>query len=184
MMVGPSSRSPWITGRIPGLVPGRESGLTRSGEPVERKTTMTPGPTGKLDAGAQVLVSGPEGELLDWRRIDWRRVEDQVRRLRQRIFTASRAGDLRRVRRLQRLMLRSRANTLLSVRRGDRAQRRSLDITFVLLGDAVGHNWRQWKDHLSYIDYAVVAIAIGVLIAWLTSRGRRGARGRGSTADT
>ena len=57
-------------------------------------------------------------------------------------------------------------------------------ITFVLLGDAVGHNWRQWKDHLSYIDYAVVAIAIGVLIAWLTSRGRRGARGRGSTADT
>ena len=78
---------------------------------------MTPEPTGKLDAGAQVLVSGPEGELLDWCRIDWRRVEDQVRRLRQRIFTASRAGDLRRVRRLQRLMLRSRANTLLSVRR-------------------------------------------------------------------
>ena len=74
-------------------------------------------PTGKLDASAAALVSGPEGELLDWRRIDWRRVEGQVRRLRQRIFTASRAGDLQRVRRLQRLMLRSRANTLLSVRR-------------------------------------------------------------------
>jgi RNA-directed DNA polymerase len=40
-----------------------------------------------------------------------------VRRLRQRIFTASRAGDLKRVRNLQKLMLRSRANTLISVRR-------------------------------------------------------------------
>jgi RNA-directed DNA polymerase len=37
--------------------------------------------------------------------------------LRQRIFTASRAGDLPKVRRLQKLMLRSRANTLVSVRR-------------------------------------------------------------------
>jgi RNA-directed DNA polymerase len=37
--------------------------------------------------------------------------------LRQRIFTASKDGDLKRVRRLQRLMLRSRANTLVSVRR-------------------------------------------------------------------
>ena len=45
------------------------------------------------------------------------RVEDDVRRLRQRIFTASKAGDLARVRSLQKLMLRSRANTLLSVRR-------------------------------------------------------------------
>jgi RNA-directed DNA polymerase len=37
--------------------------------------------------------------------------------LRQRIFTASRDGDLKKVRNLQKLMLRSRANTLLSVRR-------------------------------------------------------------------
>jgi RNA-directed DNA polymerase len=37
--------------------------------------------------------------------------------MRQRIFTAAKAGDLRRVRRLQRLMLRSRSNTLASVRR-------------------------------------------------------------------
>jgi RNA-directed DNA polymerase len=36
---------------------------------------------------------------------------------RQRIFTASKAGDLARVRNLQKLMMRSRANTLLSVRR-------------------------------------------------------------------
>ena len=40
-----------------------------------------------------------------------------VRRLRQRIFTASQAGELKRVRNLQKLMLRSRANALVSVRR-------------------------------------------------------------------
>lgn len=38
--------------------------------------------------------------------------------MRQRIFTASQAGDLKQVRSLQKLMLRSRANTLLSVRGG------------------------------------------------------------------
>jgi RNA-directed DNA polymerase len=78
---------------------------------------MTPEPEDKLDAAARVAVSGPEDETLDWRRIDWRRAERNVRRLRQRIFTASKAGDLQRVRRLQALMLRSRSNTLVSVRR-------------------------------------------------------------------
>jgi RNA-directed DNA polymerase len=63
------------------------------------------------------VVSGPEDAILDWRQIDWRSVEENVRRLRQRIFTASKAGDLPRVRRLQRLMLRSRSNALVSVRR-------------------------------------------------------------------
>jgi RNA-directed DNA polymerase len=77
--------------------------------------TMTPEPEDKLDAAD--AVSGPEDAGLDWRRIDWRQVEENVRRLRQRIFTASKAGDLPRVRRLQTLMLRSRSNTLLSVRR-------------------------------------------------------------------
>ena len=63
------------------------------------------------------MVNGPEDAPFDWRQVDWRRVEDDVRRLRQRIFTASKAGDLARVRNLQKLMLRSRANTLVSVRR-------------------------------------------------------------------
>ena len=78
---------------------------------------MTPEPEDKLDAPTKVVVSGPEDAILDWRQIDWRQVEENVRRLRQRIFTASRTGDLARVRRLQKLMLRSRSNTLLSVRR-------------------------------------------------------------------
>jgi RNA-directed DNA polymerase len=60
------------------------------------------------------VVNGPED--FDWDAVDWRRAEDEVRRLRQRIFKASQAGDLKKVRSLQKLMLRSRANTLLSVR--------------------------------------------------------------------
>jgi RNA-directed DNA polymerase len=95
---------------------------------------MTPEPKGKLDTVAMsrgtaetVLpvpavssvdaVNGPEDETTDWSSINWRRVEDDVRRLRQRIFAASQAGDLAKVRNLQKLMLRSRANTLESVRR-------------------------------------------------------------------
>jgi RNA-directed DNA polymerase len=69
---------------------------------------------GKLDT---VEVNGPEGDVVDWDAVDWRRVEDDVRRLRQRIFTATQAGDLKKVRNLQKLMLRSRANALCSVRR-------------------------------------------------------------------
>ncbi len=46
-------------------------------------------------------VNGPEDDVLDWPAIDWREVEDDVRRLRQRIFTASKAGDSKRVRNLQ-----------------------------------------------------------------------------------
>jgi RNA-directed DNA polymerase len=61
-------------------------------------------------------VNGPEDEVFDWQAIDWQAQEDNVRRLRQRIFKATQDGDLRRVRNLQKLMLRSRANTLVSVR--------------------------------------------------------------------
>jgi RNA-directed DNA polymerase len=49
--------------------------------------------------------------------VNWLSAEGNVRRLRQRIFTASQAGDLKRVRNLQKLMLRSRSNTLIGVRR-------------------------------------------------------------------
>jgi RNA-directed DNA polymerase len=63
------------------------------------------------------MVNRPEDDVIDWPSINWRQVEDDVRRLRQRIFTASRDGDLKRVRNLQKLMLRCRANTLMGVRR-------------------------------------------------------------------
>jgi RNA-directed DNA polymerase len=66
---------------------------------------------------AIAVANGPEDEITDWLSIDWQQVEDDVRRLRQRIFTATQAGDLAKARNLQKLMLRSRANALLSVRR-------------------------------------------------------------------
>jgi RNA-directed DNA polymerase len=67
-------------------------------------------------AMAALGVNGPEDDRLDWNAINWRKVEADVRRLRQRIFTASQAGDLAQVHNLQKLMLRSLSNTLLSVR--------------------------------------------------------------------
>ncbi len=51
-----------------------------------------------------------------WNDVDWRRAHRIVRNLRQRIFRAPEAGDLRKVRSLQKLLLRSYANTLVSVR--------------------------------------------------------------------
>ena len=53
---------------------------------------------GKLDTEQ---VNGPGGDDFDWDGVDWRAVEDDVRRLRQRIFKASQAQDLKRVRNLQ-----------------------------------------------------------------------------------
>lgn len=80
---------------------------------------MTTNPPEPALAGSAVdaVVNGPEDEDTDWWSIDWRQAEDDVRRLRQRIFTASQAGDLKKVRNLQKLMLRSRANAVVSVRR-------------------------------------------------------------------
>src|SRR5712692_6665935 len=84
-----------------------------------------PEPKDKLDAmggftapraSTAARVNGPEDDLDDWAAVDWRAHEDNVRRLRQRIFKATRVGDLRRVRQLQKLMPRSLSNTLVSVR--------------------------------------------------------------------
>src|SRR5436305_2767995 len=70
---------------------------------------------GKLDA--TMVVNGPEDVPSGWDAVSWRAAEENVRRLRQRIFTASKAGDLKRVRNLQKLLLRSSSNALVSVRR-------------------------------------------------------------------
>jgi N-terminal domain of reverse transcriptase len=72
--------------------------------------------TGTLDTS----VNGPEGlPLFDgdaWESTDWRRHEEQVRRLRGRIFKAVQDGDWPQARNLQKLMLRSWGNVLVSVR--------------------------------------------------------------------
>ena len=53
------------------------------------------------------IANGPEDQPRDapvqWDRIDWRAQEEQVRRLRRRIFTASREPDWPTVRNLQKL---------------------------------------------------------------------------------
>ncbi len=118
--------------------------------------TATLKPTDMLDAAAMAVVNGPEDDPLDWDQINWGQAEKEVRRLRQRIFTASQVGDLKRVRSLQKLMLRSRANTLLSVRRVTEvnAGRKTagVDGKVVLLwsvkaelADWVQHNARTWR---------------------------------------
>ncbi len=43
------------------------------------------------------------------------------------------------------------------------------------IGDQVGHNWKQWKDSLSYVDYTVVIAALGA-IAYFTLRRRASRR--------
>jgi RNA-directed DNA polymerase len=79
---------------------------------------MTLDPAVDHDDRADVaVVNGSEDDLLEWDAVDWRTAEENVRRLRQRIFAATRAQDWKKVRNLQKLMLRSRANALISVRR-------------------------------------------------------------------
>ena len=45
-----------------------------------------------------VVVNGPEDEPVEWDAVDWRAAEEDVRRLRQRIFAATRAEDWKTVR--------------------------------------------------------------------------------------
>jgi RNA-directed DNA polymerase len=62
------------------------------------------------------LANGTE-KSPDWHAINWRKANQVVRNLRQRIFRATQAGDWKKVRSLQKLMLRSQANRQLSVRK-------------------------------------------------------------------
>ena len=50
-----------------------------------------------------------------------------------------------------------------------------------LIGEAVGDNWEEWRDHLHYLDYAVVVAVLG-LVVYLVLRRRRGG-GTGGTAE-
>src|ERR1017187_5681997 len=63
-----------------------------------------------------MAVNGPEDDILDWNAINWPLHEDNVRRLRGRIFTGAKDGDWPKVRNLQKMMLRSWSNPLVSVR--------------------------------------------------------------------
>ena len=46
-------------------------------------------------------------------------------------------------------------------------------LALALVGNGVGQNWENWRHHLAYLDYVIVA-AIVVGIAWWLLRRRRG----------
>jgi len=64
----------------------------------------------------QITANGTKGQI-EWQSINWCEANRVVRNLRQRIFKASREGDLKKVRSLQKLLLRSTSNAVTSVRR-------------------------------------------------------------------
>ena len=82
-------------------------------------------------------VNGPD-DGLEWDAINWALHEQNVVRLRRRIFTAARDGDLAKVRNLQKIMLRSWSNTLVSARQVTQrnAGRRTAGVDRVVVLDA------------------------------------------------
>ena len=62
-------------------------------------------------------MSAVSPRVQDWEIIDWEKINEYVKKLRQRIFRAEQLGQKRKVRKLQRLMIRSKANLLLSIKR-------------------------------------------------------------------
>jgi membrane protein DedA with SNARE-associated domain len=49
-------------------------------------------------------------------------------------------------------------------------------------GKQAGDNWEKWKDHLHYVDYAVIALILAG-IAWLVVRRLKRRRSDGAAAD-
>ena len=100
-------------------------------------------------------VNGPE-DVSGWNFLNWELHEQNVARLRQRIFTATREGDWPKVRNLQKLALRSWSNTLLSVRQVTQrnAGRRTAGVDRVVALDGPSRmalavrahrEWASWK---------------------------------------
>jgi RNA-directed DNA polymerase len=63
------------------------------------------------------MIANVTKRTTDWNSVNWQYANKVVRRLRQRIFKATRDGNLKRVRNLQKLLMRSYSNIVLSVRR-------------------------------------------------------------------
>jgi N-terminal domain of reverse transcriptase/N-acetylmuramoyl-L-alanine amidase len=121
--------------------------LTWAGEPLNAEADGLMNRRGKLDT---IVVNGPEGVALDWDAIDWRAHEQNVIRLRRRIFKATREQDWATVRSLQKLMLGSWSNTLMSVRQ---VTQHWIDIAYHLSVDRNG-NIYQLRDPMLVGDTA------------------------------
>ena len=98
---------------MPASAAGLERVLTWAGEPLNTEADGLMNRRGKLDT---IVVNGPEDVAVEWDFVDWRAHEQNVIRLRRRIFKATREQDWATVRSLQKLLLRSWSNTLISVR--------------------------------------------------------------------
>ena len=97
--------------RMPGVMP--RIGRREHGDMEERGTsrrTNTKAPRTK-----QQPLPDPESE--SWRKLPWRKFEQQVYRLQKRIFRAEQRGNQRAMHKLQKLLMKSRAARLLAVRR-------------------------------------------------------------------
>jgi RNA-directed DNA polymerase len=65
----------------------------------------------------QLKIVNVTERTTDWKSVKWKNAYRVVRRLRQRIFKATKGGSLKLVRNLQKLLMHSYSNILLSVRR-------------------------------------------------------------------
>jgi len=54
---------------------------------LDNMTTTTPAAAASASLSGVAVLNGPEDEPADWFAIDWQTIEQDVRRLRQRIFT-------------------------------------------------------------------------------------------------
>ena len=66
---------------------------------------------------ATKVVAAPSHETMDWRSLNWTKIQRQVQRLQMRIAKAAREGNLREVKAFQRLLTRSFAAKALAVKR-------------------------------------------------------------------
>ena len=65
----------------------------------------------------KINMSAVSPHIDNWETINWKKINEYVKKLRQRIFRAEQLGQKRKVRKLQRLMIRSKANLLISIKR-------------------------------------------------------------------
>lgn len=65
----------------------------------------------------KINMSAVSPHIDNWETINWKKICEYVKKLRQRIFRAEQLGQKRKVRKLQRLMIRSKANLLISIKR-------------------------------------------------------------------
>ncbi|MCF6777883.1 reverse transcriptase N-terminal domain-containing protein [Thiotrichales bacterium 19X7-9] len=81
--------------------------------------------------------------LIIWNAIDWKKLNEIVNNLRQRIYRASATGDKKKVRSLQKLLIRSTANKLLAIRRVTQinAGKRSAGIDKIIINTDEQRDW-------------------------------------------